>query len=171
MEFMKTIENKSAFINACVKEHIEREKQMTDGDLPQIGQSDRRLPFYDARVACGVPTDVGDVEPAELMTIDSLLNLQVEDSRVFTVQGESMLGAGIYPGDILIIDIDRRSPNRHIPMLCRVNGENTVKYVEEHEGQYRLIPANDAYSPIEIEPDDDFAIIGQVLWNLHRHTN
>ena len=72
-----------------------------------------------------------------------------------------MKDAGIIDGDILIVDRSL-SPSNHNIVIAELNGELTVKRLKHDHGQTFLVPANDAYSPIMVSPDDEFSIWGVV---------
>jgi repressor LexA len=80
------------------------------------------------------------------------------------VQGDSMRDAGILEGDCAIVRLQPRIDNGAIGVAI-LDGAATVKYVfKTHQG-YRLQPANPAYQPIEVSPDEhpDFRIAGPMV--------
>ena len=75
--------------------------------------------------------------------------------------GESMTGAGIYPGDILIVDRSREAVHGSI-VIAVVEGELTVKRLYRKDGRVALNPENPAYRPIHIHEDTELIIWGVV---------
>ncbi|HWJ29068.1 MAG TPA: translesion error-prone DNA polymerase V autoproteolytic subunit [Flavisolibacter sp.] len=79
----------------------------------------------------------------------------------FKATGESMIGAHIPPGSILVVDRSVRPRNNSI-VLAVVDGEYTVKfYVQNHEG-LALVPANPKFKSIIVTEGMDFSIWGVV---------
>ena len=80
-----------------------------------------------------------------------------------TVQGESMLGAGILPGDTVIV---RRQPTASSGdiVVALVGEEATVKRYREEDGRIQLHPENDAFEPIIPREDGEpFSLLGKVI--------
>jgi repressor LexA len=78
------------------------------------------------------------------------------------VSGESMIGAGIFDGDFVVVHKDARANSGDI-VVAMINGEATVKYLEKKSGRVRLMPANPAFSPIEVPAESDNVIQGKVV--------
>ena len=66
-----------------------------------------------------------------------------------------MLGAGIYDGDLLIVDRSKKKPNGKV-MIASLNGEFTLKRLMQDWGRFKLQPENLDYPSIPISVDDDF---------------
>ena len=84
------------------------------------------------------------------------------------VSGDSMIGAGIFDGDIAVIDRSLQPIDGDI-IVAFVNGEFTIKYLDlkhKNEGYIELRPANPNYSPIHIDADDNFRVWGVVVWTI-----
>ena len=64
------------------------------------------------------------------------------------VRGESMLNAGILPGDLVVVHQQREAHNGEI-IVALIEDEATVKRLKRKDGQVWLMPENDAYSPID----------------------
>ena len=85
------------------------------------------------------------------------------------VAGDSMSGAGIDAGDILIVDRAAEASDGHV-VVARINDELCVKQLcTGDDGRVCLLSANDRYAPIEIEEGMDFEIWGRVMWSLKQH--
>ncbi|MGK5082852.1 transcriptional repressor LexA [Bdellovibrionota bacterium FG-1] len=78
------------------------------------------------------------------------------------VTGESMINAGIFDGDFVIIHRQAAVHSGDI-VVAMIDGECTVKYLERKSGQARLLPANPRFKPIEIPPESDNLIQGKVV--------
>ena len=82
------------------------------------------------------------------------------------VSGESMLGAGIHHGDLLVVDrsLDPR-PGRVV--VAVLDGEFTLKRLVQHQGRLRLEAANPAYPPLELHRCGDVQIWGVAIHVIH----
>ncbi len=77
------------------------------------------------------------------------------------VRGESMTGAGILPGDIVIVRRQARAESGDV-VVALVGDEATVKRFELRRGRIELHPANPAFQPILPDPAA-FALLGKVV--------
>jgi repressor LexA len=106
-----------------------------------------RLPLY-GRVAAGVPTLASSNIEDELL-IDPTLFRPAADF-LLRVHGESMRDAGILDRDILAVHRTAAVGNGQI-VVARLGEEATVKIYRRRGSLLRLEPANDAYTPLEID--------------------
>ena len=122
-------------------------------------------PLYQSRVAAGFPSPADDYVEGQLD-----LNRYLIDRPAATffvrVQGDSMLGAGIHPGDLLIVDRSRQADDGRV-IIAVLDGELTVKRLRRRKGQVWLHPDNEAYPPLLITEDRDFHIWGVVRHVVH----
>jgi DNA polymerase V len=79
---------------------------------------------------------------------------------------DSMIGAGIYDGDLLIVDRSEIAVNGSI-VIAVVHGELTVKRLQRDALGLRLMPENPKYKPIVIGENSDFLIWGCVTHAIH----
>lgn len=77
-----------------------------------------------------------------------------------------MINAGIFSGDMLIVDRSKEATNNKI-IVAVVNSEFTVKRLRKHSGKITLIPENPNYQPIEITDTTDFEVWGVVVHVIH----
>jgi len=127
------------------------------------------LPLFLSRVAAGFPvhTPSEDYVDGELDLLELLIQ---HPSATFCcrVSGDSMEGAGIFDGDLLIVD--RSATPRHGDVVvAAVAGEFTCKYLDKN--RHRLLPANAQYRPIEILDGSGLVIEGVVLHSIRHHRN
>ena len=85
-------------------------------------------------------------------------------------RGTSMEGAGIFDGDLLIID-KSLEPREGAIAVCFIDGEFTLKRIhfEKHDGQVTAIwlqPENEEFSPIKVTQDNQFIIWGIVVHSV-----
>jgi DNA polymerase V len=122
------------------------------------------LPFFDVGISAGFPSPADDFIE---LTID--LNKQFiknKDTTFFArVKGHSMKNAGIYDGDLLIIDKSLEPQNNKIA-ICQIDGEFTVKRIKIEDNIVWLIAENEDYKPIKVTPENDFMIWGIVIHSI-----
>lgn len=82
--------------------------------------------------------------------------------------GDSMIEAGIFSNDILVIDRSIKARSGQI-VAASIDGEITLKRLSYHLGKVFLVPENKKYKPIEITEEQDFQIFGVLTYNLHQH--
>ena len=85
-------------------------------------------------------------------------------------RGNSMEGAGIFDGDLLIID-KSLEPREGAIAMCFIDGEFTLKRIhfEKHDGLVTAIwlqPENEQFSPIKVTQDNQFIIWGIVVHSV-----
>lgn len=79
------------------------------------------------------------------------------------VAGNSMVGAGINDGDILVVDRSLEPANGKIA-ICLIDGEFTVKRLKLETDCLYLMPENPAYPPIKVTEDNQFTVWGIVTY-------
>jgi len=82
------------------------------------------------------------------------------------VEGESMRGAGLHAGDILVVDRTLDAVNNSI-IVAALNGSFIVKRIQFEAQMIRLLSEHPRYPIITIQSTDDFAIWGVVTYSLH----
>jgi len=83
------------------------------------------------------------------------------------VEGDSMVEAGIHPGDILIVD-RALEPHDKAVIVAAVNGELVVKRMRRKKGgRIFLESENPLYPPVEISSEADFHVWGVVTYVIH----
>ena len=136
------------------------------GPLPlQHRRSRLALPLAGERVAAGFPSPADDYMEVGIDLNEQLI--QHPTSTFFLrVSGESMLGAGIHHGDLLVVDrsLDPR-PGRVV--VAVLDGEFTLKRLTQHQGRLRLEAANPAYPPLELHRCGDVQIWGVAIHVIH----
>ncbi|MFS8131396.1 MAG: LexA family protein [Candidatus Dojkabacteria bacterium] len=131
-----------------------------------IKKSKVALPIYLESIKAGFPSPADDFIDKKLDLNDLLIKHPVATFFV-RVAGDSMIGAGIHSGDILVVDRALEAVNNNI-VVAVINGELTVKRLRTTKGKVVLMPENTNYKPIEIKEDDNFSIWGVVTTVIHR---
>ena len=94
-------------------------------------------------VHAGFPSPAEE-ELADTLTLDEFLVRKPEATYMLTVQGESMIGAGILPGDIVLVE-KGLVPKVNDIVVAQVDDEWTLKYYVRDQAGVRLDPANPKY--------------------------
>lgn len=93
------------------------------------------------------------------------------DSFFLEVQGDSMQGMGIYPGDLVLVEPTGEAEIRNGEVVAaRVDGDATVKRYFANGGKVVLEPANTSYAPILVHEHNDFTVLGRVTGLFRRFT-
>ncbi|MEY8234108.1 transcriptional repressor LexA [Lachnospiraceae bacterium 66-29] len=109
------------------------------------------------RVAAGEPLlAVENVETYFPIPTEYMPN---EDSFLLKVKGESMINAGIFDGDHILVRCQPTASNGDM-VVALVEDSATVKTFYKEDGQYRLQPENDTMDPIIV---DNCTILGKVF--------
>ncbi len=97
-------------------------------------------------VQAGFPSPAEE-ELADTLSLDDLLIRRPEATFMLTVQGDSMIAAGIVPGDMVLVE-KGGTPKANDIVVAQVDDEWTLKYYMKDNEGVRLDPANSKYKPI-----------------------
>lgn len=125
--------------------------------LPHPGLMQLALPLV-GRVAAGSPILAQEHVDATY-TVDASL-FSARPDYLLKVRGMSMRDAGIFDGDLLAVKKSDQARNGQI-VVARLSDEVTVKRYQKKGGVIELLPENDEFEPIRVEPErDDFVLEG-----------
>ena len=116
-------------------------------------------------VKAGFPSPAEE-ETHDLMDLDEFLISNPQATYLLKVDGDSMVDAGIHPGDLVLIQKDLTPRNGDIVVAC-VDNEWTLKYFEKQKGKVFLRAANKKY-PV-IEPRQELTIAGVVIADVRKY--
>lgn len=131
-------------------------------------EPDCAVPLVDAGVPCGFPSPALDYAKEELSLTDLLVRNKFATFFV-RADGDSMVDAGIWDGDLLVVDRSVEPRSGDI-VMAYLHGDFTIKTLRFEAGRPVLHPENaEADYPV-IRPTeyDDFRVEGVVMWNLRR---
>jgi SOS regulatory protein LexA len=109
-------------------------------------------------VEAGFPSPAEE-ELVDTLSLDNLLIQNPEATFLLKVSGDSMSGAGILPGDMVLVD-KGQTPKSGDIVIAEVDGEWTMKYLKKRGENVALIPANPNFKPIR--PKKELKIAGVV---------
>ncbi len=124
------------------------------------------VPMAASGVAAGFPSPADD-HPAMSLDLNRLVVRNPSSTFFVRVAGDSMRDAGIDDGDLLAVDKSLEAHDGSIA-VCFLDGEFTLKRVRIEGGKLQLAPANDRYRPIEVHPEEDFAVWGVVTYVIKK---
>lgn len=133
--------------------------------LPAPNPDRQALPLGAGRVAAGFPSPATD-HVAQRLDLNKYLVSHPEATFFLRVKGDSMTGAGIHHGDLLIVDRSL-SPASGRVVVAALNGELTVKRLHRSNGKLTLKAENPAYPDIPVSEEQDFQIWGVVAHVVH----
>ena len=123
------------------------------------------LPLAGERVAAGFPSPADDYVEVGIDLNEQLIR-HPTSTFFLRVSGESMTGAGIHDGDLLVVDrsLDPR-PGRVV--VAVLDGAFTLKRLVRHRGRLRLEAAHPNYPPLELHRCGDVQIWGVAVHVIH----
>ena len=123
------------------------------------------LPIFLGRLPAGFPSPADDYLEGKL---DLNRHLIKHPAATFFVRvtGDSMIGAGIHSGDLLVVDRSLEPTDKNV-VVAVLDGELTVKRLFKQNGLLRLLPENLNYQPIEITSQQTIEIWGVVTSVIH----
>ncbi len=114
------------------------------------------LPLADKGVKAGFPSPAQDFMELPLDFNKDMVKNPLS-SFYAVVEGDSMIGAGIAPGDLLLVDRSL-DPRDGCIAICALNGEFLVKRLRLRPGEVVLISENARYAPVVITEEDSFEV-------------
>ncbi len=124
------------------------------------------MPFPLAgEIMAGFPTPAEE-ELCDVISIDEYLINRRDSSFLLKVSGDSMIGEGIRENDLVIVERGRQANNGDI-VLAEVDGNWTMKYFIQRDGQVFLEAANPRYPPIR--PKDELRLAGVVVAVIRKY--
>jgi len=127
------------------------------------------LPLFQSKVPAGFPSPADDHVESRLDPNEYLID-QADTTFFVTIQGESMIEAGLMPGDKAVVD-KGKDPMLGDIVLAMIDGEFTIKTLARQKNGYpKLLPANASgkYTPILIQPSMQFEVWGVVTGSFRR---
>lgn len=132
--------------------------ELTGAGLNSIGIKSKQIPILGA-VAAGQPI-TAERNPDGYFPIPPDLTRESGELFMLEIHGESMINAGIFDGDHVIVHEQNFANNGEIIIAMTEDIESTCKRFYQENGHYRLQPENDTMDPIIL---DNVEIIGKVV--------
>lgn len=125
-----------------------------------VGHEAVQVPLFGHQVPAGFPSPADDYLERSL-SLDEHLVPNKDSTFLVRAKGSSMIGAGIFDGDLMVVDKGLDAQIGDI-VVAVVDGEFTVKYLSERGGQVYLKPANPRCQDIEFQDGQELTIWGVV---------
>jgi len=119
-----------------------------------------KLPLFDFVIKAGFPSPAESYSEKSL-DLNDLAILHPEATYFLRASGDSMTGAGIFPGDYLVIDRSITPQTQDI-VVAEIGGEFTLKRLGYEAGKPVLIPENPNYPTIRPKSGEELVIFGVV---------
>jgi DNA polymerase V len=123
------------------------------------------LPYYEARVPAGFPSPADDYLERPL-DLSEYLATNRAATFLMRVEGDSMTGAGILDGDLLVIDRSAKVISGSV-IVVALDGKYTVERLRRSGSRAWLDPANPRFSPVEILAEAELHVFGVVRHAIH----
>ena len=147
----------------AIRRHGERMRALEVVDKSLLNDGDGiALPLV-GRVSAGRPI-LADGQPEECVVMPPRFFGDIRGCFLLRIRGDSMNGAGILPGDVVLVRPQAHAAPGDI-VVALLGEDATVKRLSIAEGRPVLAPANPAYQPIR----DEFEIIGRVLGTIRAY--
>lgn len=131
------------------------------------GRTSAEVPFVTGSVACGFPSPA-EADMENPLDFNELLGAHLPSVFAVRVSGESMTGAGLFPGDVAVVDRARPVKSGCIVVAC-LNGEFTLKRYLVKRGRVTLHPENPAFPDITVPESAEFEVWGVVTNSIRNH--
>ena len=82
------------------------------------------------------------------------------------VNGDAMIGAGIFDGDVVIVDRSLKPVSGKV-IIATLNGEMLIRRLEKILNKVRLVPETAKLAPIDVDPTGEFSVWGVVTYVIH----
>lgn len=128
-------------------------------------QAVQKLPMYGNRLSAGFPSPADDFLDKKIDLNEHLIKHPAATFFI-RVEGDSMIHAGIFSGDTLIVDRSLQAENGKV-VVAVLNGEFLVKRLKKIRNKIFLEAENPKYKPIEITESVPFEIWGVVTTVIH----
>ena len=84
----------------------------------------------------------------------------------FRMKGDAMTGAGIFDGDVLIVDRSLKLSNGKV-IVAILNDELLIRRYHKNFSSAFLVPENERFKSINLAEFSDFALWGVVVYSIH----
>lgn len=135
------------------------EKIGKSGEFEQLG-----TPIFSDAVPAGFPSPATDYCERKL-DLNELCIKKPAATYFVRAEGDSMIEAGIFPGDVIVVDRSINAAHGDI-VIASFNGELLIKKLETSPTT-RLVPMNSQHEPIVVPEDTDLEIFGVATTVIH----
>ena len=124
-------------------------------------------PLLGVNIPAGFPSPADDYIEDRINLNDYIVT-HPSATFYYRAEGNSMIDAGIFDGDLLVVDNSLTPQNNDI-VVAIIDGERTLKQIKIANGKICLSPKNINYKPIEITDSMNITVCGVLVCNIHFH--
>lgn len=155
-------------VNALVREgHIEKDPKGRIKILESAedkGPAPAMLPLF-GPISAGFAQSA-ETQAEEKITLDDYLVSDKASTFLLRVKGDSMINAGIFEGDLVVVD-KKKQPKIEDIVVGILDGEFTLKRLKKNKGKFYLQAENPSYP--ELHPMEDLQVAGVVRGSIRRY--
>ena len=151
----------------CIFIQYMKTTQLSAPEAIQQTASPIQLRLINHRISAGFPSPATDYAE-EGLDLNEYLVRRKSSTFLFTVKGDSMIGASIEDGDKVVVDRSLR-PHHNDIVVAVVDGEYTIKRLFRHRGRVELRPENPSYQPIVFPEGTELQVWGVVVGVVRRY--
>ncbi|KAA8740852.1 translesion error-prone DNA polymerase V autoproteolytic subunit [Pseudomonas koreensis] len=134
------------------------------GPIAEVGL---KLPLCLFQVPAGFPSPAADHIEAHI-SLDEVLNIRAPHVYLVKITGESMQGAGIFDGDLAVVDRSLEPAHGHI-VVALLNNDPLCKRLCIRGNDVILLSENPKYPPRYVLEGDELAIWGVIIGSVRSH--
>ena len=142
---------------------------MSFTSLGPISEGGIRLPLCTFKVPAGFPSPAADHIEKDI-SMDQLLNIRAPHVYLVTIDGDSMQGAGIYPGDLAVVDRGVEPLNGQV-VVALLNNDPICKRLCIRGKSVILQSENPRYPDLHVMEGDDLSIWGVITYTVRSHVH
>lgn len=131
----------------------------------QENSTNLAIPLFTSRISAGFASPADD-HLENSLDLNQLLIPKPSATFMLKVEGDSMIGAGIHDGDLLVVDRSETAVDGSV-VIAVVHGDLTVKRLKRDASGVWLMPENPKFKPVQINENSDFLIWGCVTYVIH----
>ncbi len=140
---------------------------MTVTILGPLSTGGEKLPLYSFHVPAGFPSPAAD-HIEKHISLDELFDIRAPHVYLVKIDGDSMQGAGIYSGDLVIVDRSLYAEHGDI-VIAALNSEPVCKRLHMRDNSFILQSENSKYPPRYVMEGDELVIWGVVKYSVRDH--
>ena len=135
--------------------------------LGPLSAGGEKLPLYSFHVPAGFPSPAAD-HIEKHISLDELFDIRAPHVYLVKIEGDSMQGAGIYCGDLVIVDRSLDATHGDI-VIAAINSEPVCKRLYRSESTVILMSENPKYPARYVMEGDELVIWGVVKYSVRDH--
>ena len=140
---------------------------MSFTSLGPIAEGGIRLPLCSFKVPAGFPSPAAD-HMENPISLDELLGVRAPSVYLVSIDGDSMTGAGIFSGDLAVVDRAIEPAHDHV-VVALLNNDPLCKRLCIRGKQIILKSENPRYPDRYIMEGDEFSVWGVITYTVRSH--